>query len=241
MQPVALARRQAASAEESRVRAAYARRSLDDERYSWFNAAHRLAVQERERHVLELLSRFGFSSLASAKVLEIGCGVGSSLREFLKWGAQPANVTGVDLLADRIAECRRLCPEGVRLLCANAATVDLPSNAFDIVVQSMLFTSVLDGAVRRDIARKMLNVVCPDGLILWYDYRVDNPRNPDVKGVTRREVHGLFPGCSIELRRITLAAPLARMLVPRWPRLYEIARRIPSLRTHYLAVIRKPE
>jgi SAM-dependent methyltransferase len=225
--------------EDARVRAAYARR-VEDRRYSWFTDAHLLAVQERERHVLELLRRNGVDSLAERRVLELGCGTGTWLREMIKWGARPGNITGVDLLPDRLVEAERLCPAGVTLICANAGSVALSPASFDIVLQSMLLTSVLDPEVRRSVAQVMLNALRPDGVILWFDYHVNNPKNPDVRGVSRTEIRTLFPGCRIELRRVTLAAPLARFVLPKSKLVYAALQAIPLLRTHYVGVIRKP-
>jgi SAM-dependent methyltransferase len=176
--------------------------------------------------------------LQSLAVLEIGCGRGVWLREFVKWGATPEHVHGVDLLADRIADARRLCPVEMTLQCANAAHLDYPDGHFDLVWQSMLFTSVLDAGLRQAIAREMVRVLRPGGLILWYDYHVNNPRNRDVRGVTRREIHQLFPDCDIELERLTVAAPLARWLAPRGRIWLAMARAVPWLTTHYLGVIR---
>jgi hypothetical protein len=102
----------------------------------------------------------------------------------------------------------------------------------------MLFTSVLDGDLRRTIAREMVRVLRPGGLILWYDYHVNNPRNRDVRGVPRQEIKQLFADCDLELERLTLAAPLARWLASRSHIGMGIARAIPWLTTHYLGVIR---
>jgi SAM-dependent methyltransferase len=224
--------------EISRIRAAYARRT-DHDRYQWSNPAHVFAVQERERHTLALLRSYGFSALGEVRILELGCGVGFWLREFVKWGAQPVNITGVDLLADRVAEAQRLCPAGVTLTCGDASTVELPVNDFQIVLQSMLFSSVLDQELRRALARKMLASVRHDGLILWHDFQVNNPSNPDVRGVPRAEIEKLFPNCLIDLRRVTLAPPLARAVAPTAPLLYGLLQRMGMLRTHFLGVIRK--
>jgi SAM-dependent methyltransferase len=226
------------TAEDARIRAAYARRT-DADRYSWFNDAHMLAVQERERHTLDLLREHGFPSLDTARVLDVGCGSGFWLREMVKWGARPHHLMGVDLLPDRIAEAQRHCPPGVTLACGNAAAVEIPRESFDIVLQSMLFTSVLDAELRQAVARAMLDAVRPDGLILWYDYHVSNPRNRDVRGVSRAEIRRLFPGCRVELRRVTLAAPIARV-VARSRVVHGLLHAVPLLRTHYLGVIRKP-
>ena len=114
----------------------------------------------------------------------------------------------------------------------------MPPASFDIVLQSMLLTSVLDEGVRGRIAQKMLQALRPGGVILWYDYHVDNPRNPDVRRVSRRDIETLFPECRIELHRVTLAAPLARRVLPHARWLYSALRAIPLLRTHYLGTIR---
>lgn len=58
----------------------------------------------------------------------------------------------------------------------------------------------------------MLRALKPDGIILWYDYHMNNPKNPDVKGVKKKEIYELFPHCQIDLKRITLAPPVTRLI-----------------------------
>jgi hypothetical protein len=77
-------------------------------------------VQERERCVLKLLERHGFGQLDATRVIEIGCGGRTWLRDFNKWGARPEHLTGVDLLPERIAEAVRTCHPGVTHVFANA-------------------------------------------------------------------------------------------------------------------------
>jgi ubiquinone/menaquinone biosynthesis C-methylase UbiE len=229
------------SPEELRIESAYARRkhTVSEERYSFFEKGNLFIIQERERYILALLKRHGFAPLGAKKILEIGCGTGYWLREFIKWGARPENTAGIDLLSDRVAEARRLCPETVRIRCGNAAELDFPGATFDLVLQSTVFTSVLDPSLKKQIAAEMLRVVKGDSLILWYDYHANNPWNPDVRGVKRREIYQLFPGCRIDLRRITLVPPLARLIAPySWLTCYFLEK-IPLLCTHYLGVIQK--
>jgi SAM-dependent methyltransferase len=225
--------------EEARIRAVYAKRQ-GDARYSWFSPGYLFLVHERERQLLALLKRYDFAPLAAKKMLEIGCGTGYWLREFIKWGARPENITGVDLLPDRVAEARRLCPGEVRVECGSAAKLSFVDATFDLVLQSTVFTSVLDPAMKQQMASEMLRVMKGDGLILWYDYHVNNLWNPDVRGVKKQEIYRLFPSCWIELRRITLAPPLARWFAPHSWGLASLLERIPFLCTHYLGVIRKP-
>ena len=37
---------------------------------------------------------------------------------------------------------------------------------------------------------------------------MDNPRNPNVRGIRADEIRALFPRCDISLRRVTLAPPI---------------------------------
>jgi ubiquinone/menaquinone biosynthesis C-methylase UbiE len=225
--------------EEERIREKYRRRSPKDSRYSWFNPGQLFMLQERDRRVLDALKRAGVDSLADKQILEVGCGQGAWLRELIQWGAQPQNLKGVELLTNRVEEARRLCPPGIQILCGSASKLEFPSDSFDIVLQSTVFTSIQDEELKRQVAAEMIRVVRPTGLILWYDFRVNNPRNPDVTGVGSKEISELFQGCRIDLLSITPAPPLVRAVAPwSWLGCYLLGI-VPWLRTHYLGVIRK--
>jgi ubiquinone/menaquinone biosynthesis C-methylase UbiE len=227
-------------AEEERIRRVYALRPVSD-RYSWFSAAHLFMMQDRERVALRCLHRHGVTDLASQRILEVGCGHGQWLGDFLKWGASADNLTGIDLIPERIAAARARLPASVRLEVGSAAALDVPDESFDIVLQSTVLSSVLDAGIRGDIASELRRVVRRGGLILWYDFFVNNPRNRDVRGLKLAEIRGLFPDCQVDLRRVTLAPPLARAVVPRSRLLAELLLTLPWLRTHYCGVVRRLE
>jgi SAM-dependent methyltransferase len=227
------------TAEEQRIRESYARRLPGDSRYSWFSPGHVFMVQERQRRVLDLLKRSGVDSLVNKQILEIGCGRGDWLRDLIQWGAQPENLRGVELLSDRVDDARRLCPSEVQVIRGSAGKLDFPADTFDLVLQSTVFTSIRDHGLKRQVAAEMMRVVRPGGLILWYDFRVDNPRNPDVSGIGKKEILALFPGFQIELFSITPAPPLVRILAPwSWLGCYFLGK-LPWLRTHYIGAIRR--
>jgi SAM-dependent methyltransferase len=205
---------------------------------SWFDPAYRFLRQDRERRVLELLAREGLGSLSDTKILEAGCGNGNWLRDLVRWGATPANITGVELLSDRVEAARRLSAPGVTVTQGDISTLGAPDASYDLVIQSTVFSSILDDGRRRRTAAEMRRVLRPDGLILWYDFHVNNPRNADVRAVSRDEIVALFPGCTIRMQRITLAPPLARAIAPYSRVLCELLSVFPFLRTHTLASIR---
>jgi SAM-dependent methyltransferase len=228
------------SAEEARIRSAYAKRAPAlDPRYSWLDPGYLFEMQERQRHTLHFLRENADPPLQEKRILDLGCGTGGWVRQLVLWGANPELVTGVDLLPERVDAAKRLSAPGVDFRCGSGTDIDAPDAHFDLVMQSVVFSSVLDPFMREEMAREMVRVLSPRGIILWYDFRVDNPRNPDVRGVPMREIRRLFPGCHLDLRRTTLAPPIARRLAPHSWALCSMLNRVAPLRTHYLGVIRK--
>ena len=105
----------------------------------------------------------------------------------------------------------------------------------------MLFTSVLDTGMKRQIAREIDRVLAPGGKLLWYDFVFNNPANPDVRGIRLAEVRQLFPGFSMTSRKITLAPPLGRAIGRLGPAIYYFASSFRFLCTHYLCLLEKPQ
>ena len=68
----------------------------------------------------------GFAQLENKRILEIGCGNGDVLRDFIKWGARPENLFGVELIPERVDEAIHLCPKDVKIMQGNAAKLRFP-------------------------------------------------------------------------------------------------------------------
>jgi SAM-dependent methyltransferase len=196
---------------------------------------------ERQRVILQLFDRLGWRDLTSRRVLEIGCGSGGNLLELLRIGFAPRNLAGIELLPDRYAQAMQTLPAGVILMQGDALQAKLPDESEDIVLQSTVFSSLLDGPFQWKLAQAMWRWLRPGGGVLWYDFVYDNPRNPDVRGVPLARVRELFPQGHIISRRVTLAPPLARAVCRVHPALYPLFNTIPLLRTHMLAWIGKPD
>ena len=208
------------------------------ESYSIFNVSSLFIAHQRERELLSLIKKYGLNHLKKQKILDIGCGNGGVLRDFIDYGAMPENLYGIDLLPDRIETAKKLSPH-INFYLASATELPFEDEFFDIVMQFTVFTSILDYSMKQKIAQEMLRVLKPDGIIIWYDYWISKPTNPDVKGVGKQEIKKLFPNCKFEFHRITLAPPIARLLVPISWILCELLEKIRIFNTHYLAVIKK--
>jgi len=207
--------------------------------YSLLKPEQFMMEQEKERTILSILSRFDQAAIKKMKVLEIGCGGGANILQFLRWGFPPENIKGNELMPDRCAQARRLLPAAVEIIEGDALGLRLPGNAFDIVLVSAVLTSILDESFRAQFAKKIWSLVRPNGAVLWYDFIYNNPSNPDVRAVPRRRLLELFPEARVLSRKITLAPPLARVVCRVDPVLYSVFNLLPFLRTHLVAWLEK--
>lgn len=131
-------------------------------------------------------------------------------------GFEWKNITAAELIDERVAEIKCNFPL-VKLLHGDANLID-ENEKFDVIFQSTVFTSILDSEVKKALAQKMLRMLSPNGIIIWYDFVYNNPANKDVKGVPKTEILKLFSGCrAIRFRRVTLAPPIGRRIGRLYP------------------------
>ena len=216
----------------------YARRAVAD-RYSALRPDVWQTLQERQRALLALFARLGWTDLSSKRLIEVGCGGGGNLLELLRMGFAPELLSGVELLDERYAQACRVLPAAVALHAGDALRLELAAESQHVVFVSTVFSSLLDDAFQQRLAAAMWRWVKPGGGVLWYDFTVDNPRNADVRGVPLARVRALFPEGRVQARRLTLAPPIARAVTRVHPALYTLFNVLPPLRTHVLAWIAK--
>ena len=204
--------------------------------YSWFNEANFFAIQSRQRAVLEALRKHGFTQLSDSRILDMGCGDGRVLAEYLPVGASPKKLFGVDLLFERLVTAHDRLP-GSSFANADGSHLPFPAHSFDLILQYTALSSILDADLRQDICHDMLRVLRPFGLILSFDFWL-NPTNPQTHGIRPAEIRCLFPNCTCEFQRIILAPPISRRIVPVSWMLALLLENVRLLNTHYLAIIR---
>jgi ubiquinone/menaquinone biosynthesis C-methylase UbiE len=225
--------------EADRVRGAYARRAELglDARYEYWEPANLFMHQSRERAVLALLRESELLPLTDRRVLDVGCGDGAVLRDMLRYGAVAGDLSGVDLLPERVGRARELTP-AVRIEVSDARELPFEDASQDVVLGFTLLSSVVDVGARRRVASEMARVTKRGGVVLVYDFWT-NPTNRDVRPVRRSELRELFPGYEVSFRGTTLAPPLLRALVklPGGWFASTVLEMLPFLRTHYVAAV----
>jgi SAM-dependent methyltransferase len=204
-----------------------------DKAHLYQSSAYTSAAQEEfKRTAKQLLSGY-FKDLSTLKMLEIGAGNGTNAFIFEEIGLKLENISFNELIGERVENIRSNFPKNE--LYAGDATNIAFKEKYDIVFQSTVFTSVLKDADRKNLADKMWSLLNPGGIILWYDFIYNNPKNPDVKKVSKSETRALFNNSfRSSIKKITLAPPIGRK-VGKFYHLFNV----PFLRSHILAVFQK--
>ncbi|MEB3237021.1 MAG: class I SAM-dependent methyltransferase [Candidatus Sericytochromatia bacterium] len=227
----------ARAAEAGRIAEAYAARVGLEGLYADDAPDQRLRTAERTALLAAGLAQRGLGP--GRRVLEIGCGTGRELARFVESGWSEADLAGVDLLGDRVAEARLRLP-GADLRIGDAAALPWEDGCFAVVGQWTVMSSVLDDRMRAAILAEAWRVLEPGGWLVSYDMRRVRPDRP-LRPWTAAMLRTLLPeACEMEGHRLSLLPPLARR-VARWPGLHDALARVPFLQGHELVWARKPE
>lgn len=223
--------------EIDKIKSAYSKRAEKSQLYErlgnffYFNI---YAEFEKELRISRILRNENLD-IADLKLLEIGAGKGNSLLFFKRIGFKWENIYANELLDERFDILKKDF-NNVNLLYGDFLKADITAK-FDVIYQSLVFSSVLNTAMRQEMAEKMWHLVVPEGLIIWYDFKFDNPNNKDVRGVRKNEVLKYFPHAkNIRFYDVTLLPPIGRR-VGKYYNLVNFL--LPFLRSHYIAVIKK--
>ena len=100
-------------------------------------------------------------------VLDVGCGTGSHLAEYVDRGAVG---TGLDRSPAMLETARRRLAGRASLVLGDATSLPFDSDGFDMVVAS-LFLHELTPEVRSASLEEMVRVVRPTGTVVVIDYR----------------------------------------------------------------------
>ena len=238
-------------AELERIRAAYRERdaSAVGAAYSFARPAYVLGMHELEWSLLMALRDAGVA--LDGSVLDVGCGSGYYLHRMREYGA--TRTTGVELMADRVAEARRRYPD-LEVREGDAAALPFADDAFDVVSQFTVLSSILDGDVRDAVAREMWRVTRPGGVAVSVDMlptsrlrrMVQSLRGTaaphdgtPITGLTSADVSRLFPTPAVAQRYAAYHLGM-NPVVTRSRVAAQLLAALPVARTHLVVVFRKP-
>lgn len=189
--------------EIKRIQKHYRDRDSEKSLGEFWSLANPVAVhlmQERERVALAGLHQSGLV-LPETDLLDVGCGFGREFGSYIRWGANPMRMVGVDVSKHRIDAARSLACARVELI--SGTELPFPSGSFDFVIQSVVFSSIIDRTTQQALAQEMLRVLRPKGWLLWYDAARSGNRDKHFCDMPKARVEALFPGVVWEWRHLT--------------------------------------
>ena len=232
----------AVASERRRIICEYRRRQreIPASLYAPYNPAEIFLQTGRKRRAAAMLHRAGVFPDPESECLEVGFGSLGWLGDLISWRVRETSLHGIELEPQRAGQAMEILPKA-DLRVGDAATLPWANDSFQLVIASTVFTSILDNQVRHLVADEITRVLSPGGVLLWYDFAVNNPRNSNVRKVDRKELGELFPLLKGSIKSLTLAPFLSRLLAPNaWP-LAAFLDAVPLFHTHLMAVLVKEE
>ncbi len=181
-----------------------------------------------DRANISALRKLGLNR-ATARVLDVGCGNGASLLQFIRMGFDPARLTGIDTNGERIDQAKRLLP-GVTFRIESAERLPFADETFDLVFESTMLGTLDSRALLDNIAQEMLRVTRRGGYLMLADWRYSRRGSGVKTAMSRSTIAELF-----SVDRLTtvvaresgaLVPPLGRRLSQHAPALYFLFQRL---------------
>lgn len=216
----------------------YAQKGAD--RNSLYNPGVLFQVLAQDAAMIRALRSLQVDTSA-ARVLDIGCGNGSSLWLLLRMGFRPQNLHGVDIQQELIDEALANNPL-MQFTRVDATRLPFEDGAFDLVMESMMFIHATNAELAENVASEMLRVTKPGGTLLISDWRYAKPRNPNYEAMTRKRIKNLFhTGTLTRIQRRyrgALLPPVGRVLSKHFPSAYFAVQKLfPLLAGHFVTVL----
>jgi SAM-dependent methyltransferase len=228
------------TSEQQRIRAVYQawHRGGALPPYAWHRPEVMAHAAAHSRVAGALLAATVGPELGGLRIVDVGCGSGGFLRQLISWGADPSLLSGTEYQQERLDQASRVTAAGVRW---HLGDLDVfADGGVDLVVANTVFSSILDEGARHVLAGEMWRILRPGGWLMLFDFRYNNPRNPQVRKVTRAQLRHYWPARASHYRTVLLAPPLGRALA-RAPRLLAetLEAVLPPLRSHFVYACRK--
>jgi len=119
-------------------------------------------------------------------------------------------------------------------------TLPYADHSMDLIVANVVFSSIVEPALRKQVADELKRVLKPTGAFHLFDMRWVTPGSTHVVPIPPSEVRRLFPWARCKAWRLLLAPPAARRIAPYFPFLsIALERLMPWLNTHRYYLLRR--
>lgn len=143
-----------------------------------------------ERANIAALRSIGLDQ-STARILDVGCGSGAGLLQFVRPGFTPANLVGIDSSAARIEEGKTRLP-GLDFRAADATQIPFADGSFDLALESTMLGTLESQSLLASIAREMIRVTRKGGHIMLADWRYSREGSGVKTAITREKISELF-------------------------------------------------
>lgn len=169
------------------------------------------------------VARFMDDRPQNSLVLDVGCGSGANVFQFLRLNYKIENITGIDINDERLSIGQKTFPN-LNLILGDASKMQFENNTFDLVYESTMFATLPDDNLCKSIADEMIRVCKVGGYILLVDWRIPKPNNPNYNALTKKKLAYFFETDSktklITTEKGALIPPLGRFLSKNIPSIY---------------------
>lgn len=178
----------------------------------------------------------------TAKILDVGCGEGWSLINFIRLKFNPVNLFGIDIMDELVVRAKERFPN-INFLCGDASCMAFPNNSFDVVTESTMFMQITDQKLSHKIAKEILRVVNDNGYIILADWRYSSPWD-NYMALSKKRICALFgvgtKTIIYSYNKGMIIPPVGRFVSKRFPCLYlAIQKCLPFLVGQMAIVLKK--
>lgn len=211
-------------------------RAQVQQRWDRTNPGNAEIVSEQVDVIAQLLRRAGVTSATS--IMDLGAGSASTI-PLLTAFRQGSVLISVDILENRVRQAADVGEHDAYVV-GDGSKLPFRSSSFQAVGLFTVLSSILSSVISERLASEVNRVLVPGGALLFYDMRVPNPSNSNLRHLRAREWSAMFPDYEAHVRSLTLLPPLARRLGRATKSAYPALARLPFLRTHLAGVLVKP-
>lgn len=165
-----------------------------------FNLPMLFKSQVNEYMFSHLLMSNGVMDVANLKVLDCGCGDGQTLRKFIDLGADPENLTGIDVNQESIDLAKKLSSPYINFLVSHADELKFPDESFDLILLNGVLQLITTDNLRKNITNELQRVLMKKGFIIVTDviYQVNyKDENLVHSPINQDLLSAYFQNCSI--------------------------------------------